>query len=390
LASFGYQAQAYHAGMESKDREEVQEAFMASDNMIVVATIAFGMGVDKSNIRYVYHYNLPKSLESYSQEIGRAGRDGKKSMCEMFACADDVVVLENFSYGDTPTPEAIQSFIEDVLGRGDRFDVSIYDLSVRHDIRSLVVKTLLTYLELDNIIHSTGPFYSALKFQPTKPSQEIMAQFNSERAEFLRRVFRRARKGKTWFSLDIEEVAVEIEEPRSRIVAALGYLEERGDLIVEASGVRVGYTLRSKPHDLSPLIQSLQTRFQRREDHDIARIHRVLALAQEPGCLTQHLLDYFGENHGSCGHCSRCAGASARPLPSPSYRPLTDQDIAAIHEIQAEGHEALQSTRGLTRFLCGLASPASTRAKLRQHPMFGRFEAVPFQEVLKVTEGTHG
>jgi ATP-dependent DNA helicase RecQ len=75
---------------------------MRSEDAIVVATIALGMGIDKPDIRYVYHYNLPKSLENYSQEIGRAGRDGKQSICEILACGDDVTVLENFVYGDTP------------------------------------------------------------------------------------------------------------------------------------------------------------------------------------------------------------------------------------------------------------------------------------------------
>src|SRR5690625_3001700 len=84
LHKSGFEARAYHAGMKKEERVEVQEWFMQSKTAIVVATIAFGMGIDKSDIRYVYHYNLPKSLENYSQEIGRAGRDGEKSICEMF------------------------------------------------------------------------------------------------------------------------------------------------------------------------------------------------------------------------------------------------------------------------------------------------------------------
>ena len=111
LANHAIHASAYHAGMKSDDRNAIQEEFMASDDMIVVATIAFGMWIDKSNIRAVYHFNLPKGLESYMQEIGRAGRDGKPAICEMLACADDTVTLENFSYGDTPTAQAIDGLV---------------------------------------------------------------------------------------------------------------------------------------------------------------------------------------------------------------------------------------------------------------------------------------
>jgi ATP-dependent DNA helicase RecQ len=84
LEHAGHAARAYHAGMETDERTSVQEWWMSSDRNIVVATIAFGMGIDKSNVRYVYHYNSPKSLESYSQEIGRAGRDGTPSIVELF------------------------------------------------------------------------------------------------------------------------------------------------------------------------------------------------------------------------------------------------------------------------------------------------------------------
>ncbi len=382
LVRNGLEARAYHAGMETADRNAIQDAFMASDSAIIVATIAFGMGVDKDNIRYIYHYNLPKGLESYSQEIGRAGRDAKESICEIFVCSDDIVVLENFSYGDTPDAEAIAALVEEVLGKGAVFDVSVYELSSAHDIRPLVVKTLLTYLELKNVIESTGPFYSGYKFQPQKTSAEIFARVGAERAEFLRRVFRHAKKGKTWFSLDVDRVSEAIGEPRERIVTALGYLEEVGDLVLQASGVRQRYRLRERPADLAPLLTTLNERFEKREENDIARIQDVLRLAQQEGCFTRHLLAYFGEARGDCGHCGHCEGLRAEPIPAVRDQHPVALKAPELERLRQEAGGALDRPRQLARFLCGLSSPATTRAKLRGHSRFGAYETVPFRVLL--------
>jgi len=94
LREAGANALAYHAGLDAETRERVQTAFQAGELEVVVATIAFGMGIDKANVRYVYHYNLPKSLESYMQEIGRAGRDGLPATLELLACSADLATLE--------------------------------------------------------------------------------------------------------------------------------------------------------------------------------------------------------------------------------------------------------------------------------------------------------
>src|SRR5207302_9458164 len=135
LAVAGLPARAYHAGMDTPSRTAVQDWWTGSERAIVVATIAFGMGIDKADVRYVYHYNLPKSLESYSQEIGRAGRDGAPSIVEMFACGADVPTLENFAYGDTPTSAALRGVVTELLGAARAFDISLTDLSNRYDIR---------------------------------------------------------------------------------------------------------------------------------------------------------------------------------------------------------------------------------------------------------------
>lgn len=96
LQAEGYRALPYHAGLASEVRTENQERFVRDDIEIIVATIAFGMGIDKPNVRYVIHYDLPKSIEGYYQETGRAGRDGLKSDCILFFSYSDKFKIEHF------------------------------------------------------------------------------------------------------------------------------------------------------------------------------------------------------------------------------------------------------------------------------------------------------
>ncbi|MCD6064331.1 MAG: recQ [Flavipsychrobacter sp.] len=108
LKSMGYAAAYYHAGMSSEERSRVQEAFQRDEKKIIVATIAFGMGIDKSNVRFVFHYDVPKNMEGYYQETGRAGRDGLRSDAIMLYSSGDVMKLLRFiSIDENPEQTAV-------------------------------------------------------------------------------------------------------------------------------------------------------------------------------------------------------------------------------------------------------------------------------------------
>ena len=388
LTSAGFAAEAYHAGMEPEAREAVQNHFMAADNTIVVATIAFGMGIDKANIRAVYHYNLPKSQENYAQEIGRAGRDGAPSHCEIFAAAEDLTVLENFTYGDTPTPEALRDLLKGLLqnrGAGDLFDLSTFELSAKHDIRQLVVSTALTYLELDGLLEATAPFYTTYQWKFQRAPEEILARFDAERRAFLERLFALAKVGRTWNSVVLADAVSALGGERERVVKALTYLEEKGDLELQVAGVRQGYRVVRVPDDLAAVWHELRRRFTAREASDIARVNGVAALVSGNGCLVRRLLGYFGEELGhDCGHCGPCAG-DPRAVLERAYAEVTFSS-EELNALRAEHPKALGAARQVARFLCGITSPALSAAKLTRHPRFGSAAEAPFAAVMQAAK----
>ncbi len=305
--------------MSPEDRVAVQDWWTASDANVVVATIAFGMGIDKADVRYVYHLNLPKGLESYSQEIGRAGRDGAAAVCELFACQDDIPTLENFAFGDTPTRDAVAGLLDEIFANEEatQFAVSEHEHSTRLDVRPLVLKTILTYLELEGLLRQGTPYYAGYSLRPTAGSfDQMFAGFDPGRADFLRRLVASGKTGRSWTSLDPDDAATVLGEERGRIVAALDYLEQRQLIELRAADVRQRYTLLARPGSSEELLDRLVERFDRRERAEVDRIGRVVSLVTHDGCQVNELIGYFGEvRHEPCGHCSFCLTGAARQLP---------------------------------------------------------------------------
>jgi ATP-dependent DNA helicase RecQ len=303
-----------------------------------------------------------------------------------------VPTLENFAYGDTPTRIAVQAVVAEVLAAGSAFDVSQADLSARHDIRPLVLRTVLTYLELLGVLRQGTPFYAGYEAKPLQPIEAIFAGFTGEPRRFLERVFGVAKKGRIWYSLDPTAVAEELGAERERVLRALRYLEEHSLIELRASEPRLRFTRSAENRlDLDALVATLIERFERREAQEIARIKQVLALVVEPGCQTAALVGYFGETlPGPCGHCTSCAAAplaatgAPRALPPSPPPPVIAArvDLASFGAVRAAQPAALGDPRQQARFLCGLTGPAIGAARLSRHPLFGVLEDYPFADVL--------
>ncbi len=141
LKAQGIAATKYHAGLGGEERRQNQEAFIYDQSLVMVATNAFGMGIDKSNVRYVIHYNMPQSLENYYQEAGRAGRDGERAECILLYHAQDVAVNRYLIENKAPDPERTREEIAQIRERDEeRLQVMTYYCMTTNCLREYILR----------------------------------------------------------------------------------------------------------------------------------------------------------------------------------------------------------------------------------------------------------
>jgi ATP-dependent DNA helicase RecQ len=377
-------ARPYHAGMETEKREAIQDEFMQGSLACVVATIAFGMGIDKRDIRRIIHYDLPKSVENYSQEIGRSGRDGKPALCEVLANRDNVHVLENFVYGDTPEKPSIRQLLQTITeNKGFVWEIKATALSNDLNIRMLPLKTLLVYLAMEKVIRPKLSYFEEYSFKFNAQPATIIDSFQGERKQFVATIMDHCHTRKIWTMVDIPAIVNSFDTDRQRVIAALEYFDEKGWIELQSKQAVEVYDILTQAFDIDDLAEKMDALFKKKEHVEIQRIHDMVGFFESNACISRQLAGYFGENieRERCGHCSFCKSGKAvlqnttelEPLSNFEFRDITNDFIEAVGEQFSEVN--------LTKFLCGIYTPVFSKLKIKQLPHFGILESYPFMEV---------
>jgi len=263
LSSNGIKAIGYHADKTDVQRNKIQEDFMNNKYRVITATIAFGMGIDKQDVRAVIHLSLPQTMENYVQEIGRAGRDGKKAYCHLFLNDDDYFKNRNMNYSESVEKNIVKAIVNKLISKSVKKDgetveeengmeqkdilysLKFSELLEQFDLR---LETLITIVA--RIDHCENNFFKLVGVQKTKcviGFYKSQPEDLAENSSFISMILQHAKKVRGNYNVDLCKLANEMKCPIETLFAELRTLVRSGEISYQLEDESFLYKLNYIP-----------------------------------------------------------------------------------------------------------------------------------------------
>jgi ATP-dependent DNA helicase RecQ len=313
----GIKSGIYHGGLDSELRRKMMSEWMSDETPIMVATNAFGMGIDKPNVRYIIHFEFPTNLEAYFQEAGRAGRDGKESRTLVFYNEHDIdknelILEQQFPPIETikKTYRALCNFLHLAIGSGknETFPISINELCKSFKLDVINTYQSLKILELngDIIVNETINNPTKIKFAIGNTALYSF-QIKYDRVSRLIQYLSRTYPGifDHFFRIDEETCANKVGISKNELENQLKFLEQNGviDITWRTDLPKITFLHERLPDDYMQISKEV---YSNRKNRAIKRWELTKKFLKTSTCREQYLLEYFGQKTSDCGKCDIC------------------------------------------------------------------------------------
>lgn len=333
-----------------------------------------------SDIRNIIHWDIPATVEEYTQQIGRAGRDGERSHCMFYICPDDFYIREVFARGDLPSRQSLKALLQNLFNEevvslpiGAVFKMKHHAQSEDFDIRLGPLSILYAILELHfGLIRAVTPEYTKYLFRASPRYDTVVKADKSKEGKA---IYSCSVKRRSYHHIDVTAVAQTLGLVRTDIIRKLNELDENGCIELKATGVMHRYRilshLPSTDDAIDHLVEKLYPDLESREEDAMRRTQKVADLITGPKCFALALAEHFDmglpDGKLACGHCTVCMTGERVVLPPTQPKPVNTAGVAQI--LRTCG--VRDDPRFLACVAFGIKTPRVKKLHLDKLPVFG-------------------